>query len=125
MKPLTWCSCILLSLSILSFLGCASKGVAHVESIAGAGLAIQEAKDNNATTYAPLALRIAEDKLIAAKAAAEKEEFLKAKRLADEAMMDAKLAGAQSLSEKAKKQAQEMRDSIDTLRREIERTQMQ
>ncbi|MEW6054080.1 MAG: DUF4398 domain-containing protein [Nitrospirota bacterium] len=96
-----------------------------MESIAGAGLAIREAKDNNATTYAPLALRIAEDKLIAAKAAAEKEEFLKAKRLADEAMMDAKLAGAQSLSEKAKKQAQEMRDSIDTLRREIERTQMQ
>lgn len=125
MKPLTWCSCILFSLSILSFWGCASKGVAHVESIAGAGLAIQEAKDNNATTYAPLELRIAEDKLIAAKAAAEKEEFLKAKRLADESMMDAKLAGAQSLSEKAKKQAQEMRDSIDTLRREIERTQMQ
>jgi len=39
--------------------------------------------------------------------------------------MDAKLAETKALSVKAKKQALEMRDAVETLRREIERTQMQ
>jgi len=37
--------------------------------------------------------------------------------------VDAQLAEAQSRSEKAKKVAQEMRDNIETLRHEIERSQ--
>jgi hypothetical protein len=105
--------------------GCASKGVAPVESMTSAELVIKEAKDNNATINAPLELKFAEDKLAAAKAAVEKEEFLQAKRFADEALMDAKLAEAKSLSVKAKKQAQEMRETIETLRHEIDRIQSQ
>ena len=104
--------------------GCASQNVAYVESIAGAESAIREAESSTATIHAPLDLKLAEDKLSAANAAVKKEEFTEAKRLADEATADAKLAEAKSLSEKAKKRAQEMRDSIEALRQEIERKQM-
>lgn len=125
MKPLYWGTSILFVFSLLSAFGCASKGVAHVESITAAESAIKQAQDSNATIHAPLELKLAEDKLNAAKAAVEKEEFLKAKRLADEALMDAKLAEEISLSEKEKKLVQEMFDGIETLRREIERAQIQ
>ena len=112
-------------LAVVSTAGCASKGVAPVESMTSAELVIKEARDNNAAINAPLELKFAEDKLAAAKAAVTQEEFIQAKRLADEALMDAKLAEAKSLSVKAKKQAQEMRDAIDTLRHEIDRIQSQ
>jgi|WetSurMetagenome_2_1015567.scaffolds.fasta_scaffold102524_1 hypothetical protein len=111
-------------IAALSPAGCASK-VAPVENITGAELVIKVAKDGNAAIHAPLELKLAEDKLSAARAAVDKEEFLQAKRLADEALMDAKLAETKALSVKAKKQALEMRDAVETLRREIERTQMQ
>jgi len=112
-------------LAAVSAAGCASKGVAPVESMTSAELVIKEAKDNNATINAPLELKFAEEKLAAAKAAVSREEFLQAKRFADEALMDAKLAEAKSLSVKAKKQAQEMRETIETLRHEIDRIQSQ
>jgi hypothetical protein len=104
--------------------GCASKNVAYVGSIAGAESAIKEAQSSTATIHAPLDLKLAEDKLSAANAAVKKEEFVEAKRLADEALVDAKLAEAKSLSEKAKKRAREMRDSVEALRQEIQRKQV-
>jgi len=116
------CAVIVAAVSVA---GCASKGVAPVESITGAELVIKEARESNAEMNAPLELKFAEDKLAAAKAAVAKEEFIEAKRLADEALMDARLAEAKSLSVKAKKQAQEMRDAIETLRHEIDRLQPQ
>ncbi|NWF98072.1 MAG: DUF4398 domain-containing protein [Nitrospirae bacterium] len=116
---------VLIFVLILAASGCASRGTAHIESIASAELGIKIAKDSNATINAPLELKFAEDKLSAARAAATREDFVTAKRLADEALVDAKLAESKSITIKAKKQAQEMRDAIDTLRKEIDRTQMQ
>lgn len=110
---------------LITAAGCASKGTGHIESIASAELGIKIAKDSNATINAPLELKFAEDKLSAARIAATREDFVTAKRLADEALVDAKLAESKSITIKAKKQAQEMRDAIDTLRKEIDRTQMQ
>ncbi len=110
---------------LITAVGCASKGTGHIESIASAELGIKIAKDSNATINAPLELKFAEDKLSAARIAATREDFVTAKRLADEALVDAKLAESKSITIKAKKQAQEMRDAIDTLRKEIDRTQMQ
>ena len=111
----------ILALGILT--GCASEEVAHVESITGAESAVRQAQDSGAAANAPLQLKIAEDKLTEAKAAAAKEEFRDAKKLADEALVDAQLAEAESLSIKAKKQSRDMRESIETLRRELERKQ--
>ena len=124
MKMLYQAASIAAVVIALSAAGCASK-VAPVESMTGAELVIKVAKDGNAAINAPLELKLAEDKLSAARAAVDREEFTQAKRLADEAFMDAKLAETKALSVKAKKQAQEMRDTVEMLRGEIERTQRQ
>lgn len=100
-----------------------AKDVAPIEKIATVEKAIEVARESNATIHAPLELKLAEDKLKTAKAAIKEDEFEQARRLADEALIDAKLAEAKSRSEKAKKLSQEMRNSIDTLRHEIERSE--
>lgn len=110
-------------ISLVFVFSCASKGVSPIENITDAETAIEVSKESNATIHAPLELRLAEEKLGAAQTALENEEFDKAQFLADEAMMDAQLAEAKSLSEKAKKRVQEVRGSVDTLRKELERTQ--
>lgn len=105
-------------------LGCAAK-VAPVENITGAAMAIKEAENSNAGVYAPLELRLAEEKLNAAKQAMAREDYRQAQRLADEALADAQLAEAKSRAEKSKITAEEMRESIETLKHEIERMQKQ
>lgn len=113
---------ILIIVGFFSLSGCAST-VPPVESISSAEMAIKMAKGSDATINAPAELKLAEDKLNNAKAAVEKEEFELAKRLAEQALVDARLAEAKSRSKKAKEMAQEMQESIDTLKREIERAQ--
>jgi hypothetical protein len=100
-----------------------AKDVAPFEKITAVQKAIDAARESNAIINAPLELKLAEDKLEKAKAAINEEEFEMARRLADEALIDAKLAEAKSSSEKAKKLEQEMRNSIDTLRSELERSE--
>jgi Domain of unknown function (DUF4398) len=109
--------------SLFAF-GCAAK-VAPVESMTGAAMAIKEAENANAGVYAPLELRLAEEKLNAAKQAMAREDYTEAQRLSDEALADAQLAEAKSRAEKSKVTAEEMRESIETLRHEIERMQKQ
>ena len=122
-KKIAWPALTILIAGIIPFMvGCASK-VAPVENITSAEMAIMVAQESNASVHAPLELKIAADKLKQAKAAMELEEFDKAQRLADEATVDAQLAEARSRSEKSKKVAQEIRDNIETLRHEIERSQ--
>ncbi len=121
-KNIAWPLTILVAVVIPFMVGCASK-VAPVENITSAEMAIMAAQESNASVHAPLELKVAADKLNQAKAAMEQEEFDKARLLADEATVDAQLAEARSRSEKAKKTAQEMRDNIETLRHEIERSQ--
>jgi len=113
---------VLTAISFLLLAGCAAK-VAPVENIAGAELTIKEAEEDNASLYAPLELKMAEEKLQAAKQAMENEEYVKAKRLADEALMDAKLAAVKSQTEKAKQMAEETRKNVESLRKEIEWSQ--
>lgn len=115
---------IAVMLIFLISIGCASK-VAPVENITGAAMAIKEAENANAGVYAPLELRLAEEKLTAAKQAMGREEYTEARRLADEALADAQLAEAKSRAEKSKMTAEELRESIETLKREIERMQKQ
>ncbi len=84
---------------------------------------LKRQKTATLTLYAPMELKLARDKISAAREAVEKEEFVQAKRLADEALMDAKLAEAKAQAERTKKITQEMKDSIETLRHEIDRKQ--
>lgn len=112
----------LVILFFLFLIGCASK-IVPVETISNAEMAINVAKESNAVINAPLELKIAEDKLISARIAVDKEDFENARRLAEQALADAKLAETKSLSIKSKKRAQEMQDSINALKSEIERKQ--
>lgn len=122
MKVLQQISGFVIVVGMLFTFGCASK-VAPVETISSAEMAIKVAKESTATINAPLELRLAEDKLNAAKEAVKEEEFEEARYLAEQALLDAKFAETKSLSLKAKETAQEMRESIETLQREIERMQ--
>jgi hypothetical protein len=100
-----------------------AKDVAPFEKITTVQKAIDAARESNAIINAPLELKLAEDKLEKAKSAINEEEFEMARRLADEALIDAKLAEAKSRAEKAKNLDQEMRNSIYTLRHELERSE--
>lgn len=100
-------------------IGCAAKGVVPSEKLTRAEAAIQSARTTEAGTYAPLDLKLAEDKLMEAKAAVGREDYEGARRLADEALVNAQLAEKKADSGKAKRAAQEMRETIEALRRAV------
>ena len=110
----------LISLILVSILG-GCGGVAPTGKMAKLDASITSAREAEAISYAPLELKFAEDKFNKAQKAVEEEEYNRANRLADEALLDARLAEEKALSAKAQKEAQEMRESIDTLRREVQR----
>ncbi len=114
-------ACMLILCGFVGAGGCAGKP--PTEQVANTEKAIGEAGSANATVYAPLELKLADDKLQAAKAAVDKKEYDQALRLLEEAQADADLANAKSASAKARQTAKEMRDSIDALRQETQRTQ--
>ncbi len=104
--------------------GCAGKeAVIAKEQIANTEKAIGEARDSNATINAPLELKMAEEKLEAAKAAMDKKEYEQARLLVEKAQVDSNLALAKTNSKKAMQNVKELRDSIDALGKEIERSQ--
>jgi len=113
---------ILLILGI-TLAGCGGNAAVPTEKIANAERAIAGARDSNAIVNAPLDLRLAEDKLSEAKVAVAKEENDRAGRLADQAIIDADVARAKTRTAKAKQIKGEMTESIDALRKEIERKQ--
>jgi hypothetical protein len=88
------------------------------EELAAADLAVREADEAEAGTHAPAPLRRARDKLDEARAAMQAEEYVRARRLAEQALVDAQLAQAEARSAIAQNQVSEMRESIDDLRRE-------
>jgi hypothetical protein len=108
-------------LTILSITGCSTIGPPK-DSVAAADLAVREANKSKAPQYSPLELRRATDKLDEAKRAMDKEEYIRARRLAEEALVDAQLAEAKAASEDARRTASDVRQSLETLRREAQRS---
>lgn len=93
------------------------------EKISNVEMMIQRARQNEADKYAPLELRLAEEKLQAAKSAMAEDENEEAHKKADQALADAKVAEAKARAEKARRLSDEMSESVDTLRQEIEKKQ--
>jgi hypothetical protein len=83
--------------------------------------AISVAKESNASIDAPAELKVAVDKLTAAKKALEKEDYETATRMAEQASVDADYARVKAISDKAKKSMEERRATVDTMRQEVER----
>lgn len=93
------------------------------EDITRAENTIKQAEQIGAQNYAPLELREARQKLERANKLVEEEKYEEAKRMADQAEIDAELAEAKTLSEKAQKAVHELRESIKALREEISSNQ--
>lgn len=101
--------------------GCASKGMAPVSQLATSRVAVTEAEAAGAREYAALDLLSARDKLSKAEAASRDENYEQARRMAEEAEVDARLAESKARTAKSQRAAAELQDSINALRRELER----
>jgi hypothetical protein len=102
--------------------GCASsEGPLTSAKVGQAERAIEEAKQSNAATNATAELKMAEDKLAAAREALAKKEYQQAIYLADAAAADADYARAQSVNERVRKAIDETKKNIQALRQELDR----
>jgi len=86
-----------------------------------ADLALRKAEQADAAHFAPLEMRTARTKLEAARAAMREDQNLEARRLAEEAKLDAILAGAMAQTAQRREAADTIRADIEALRAEAER----
>jgi hypothetical protein len=104
----------------LALLGCAATKPPTAK-LSTAEVAVKKAEESDAGQHAPLELRVAREKLDKARRAMDDEEYDRARRLADEAFVDAQLAEARARSAKAKQAASAVRKSVEALRSEAAR----
>jgi hypothetical protein len=91
------------------------------DAIATAELGLRQAQQSKAPQYSPLELRMASEKLDQAKQAMNDKDYVKARHLAEGALVDAQMAESKARSQEASKMAAELRAGIEALRREAER----
>jgi len=100
--------------------GCASVP-APKEQMAVSKSAIANAVSAGGSEYAPVEMRIAQQKMDRANRAMEKEDYENARWLAEEAQADARLAEKKAHSAKAQKAASVTQDDIRVLHEEMNR----
>lgn len=83
------------------------------EQLTAAELAVQEAEEADATALAPEPLLQAREKLARAQ---ETEDPVRARRLAEQALIDAQLAEARARAEMARRNLDELRESVAGMR---------
>ncbi len=111
---------ILLSLAgLLVISGCASTGPSATLPLARSFL--ETSQEDRLSEFAPLELRIAQDKVEEAEQAAKAKDHNKAERLSQEALANLKLAEAKAAAKKSQTIAEELERAISTLRQEINR----
>jgi predicted S18 family serine protease len=111
------CGGMLLLVAMLG-LGACSSVPPPEQQLANADSAVREAEEANAASEAPAPLRRARDKLEQARNAMDAEEYVDARRLAEQAAVDAELAEVQARSTIAQENVEELRRSIELLREE-------
>jgi hypothetical protein len=89
--------------------------------VANADLALRKAEAVNAAEFAPLDARLAREKLEGARLAVRDENYLKARRLAEAAEVDALVAEAKARSTRVQRSTQEVRDQVEKMRGEADR----
>jgi hypothetical protein len=109
-----------IGLAAVVMAGCASVPK-PTEQIAVSNSAITNADRAGGTEYAPVEMTAARDKMYRANQAMVKENYEDARRLAEEAQVDARLAEKKAESAKARNAAVAMSDQIRVLREEINR----
>lgn len=111
---------VLATLALLAT-ACASAPDRPTQQLARAETGVEFAEENGAGEYGAAALERARNHLAKAKNAANEGEYEIALQAAQKAELDAELAAAQTNRYKAEEALAEIRESIDLLRREIER----
>jgi len=86
-----------------------------------ADLALRKAEQADAAHFAPLEMRTARTKLEAARAAMREDQNLEARRLAEQAKLDAILAAAIAQTAQRQEATDTIRADIEALRTEAER----
>lgn len=100
--------------------GCASNQ-APIEQMAVSRAAVNNAMSGGGNEFAPIQLKSAMDKLAAAEKAMADKDYELARNMAEQAEVDAKLAGAIARSVKAQKAADAVQEDVRVLRHEIDR----
>lgn len=103
--------------------GCASTPDRPIGELATAQAGIAQAQQSGAAEHSPAELAAAQNKLAEAQSAAERDDMVVARRLAEQAALDAELAVAMTRNEQAESAVDELNDTIDALREEIARNQ--
>jgi hypothetical protein len=103
-----------------ALLGCGTP-TGPAQSVSQAELALQQADATRAGEHAALELAMAREKLARAESALRDDEYDEARRLADEALVDALLADAKAENEESRETARALQQSIETLRGETAR----
>ena len=107
---------------LLMLAACASAQPPPTADIQAAEQAIAEADRSRVADYSSLELSEARDKLTAARSAVQSEHMDKAQRLAQQAKVDAQLASAKAEVASAEVVNQDMQESIDMLKLEMQRS---
>lgn len=119
-KNLTMASALL---GALLLAGCAGNSTIPAEKIAAAEKSIDQANQSDAASSAAVEFKSAQDHLFEAKAAMDRKDYDKASRLAESAAVDADLAQAKAATAKSKKAASDMRESVHTLKQQLNQMQ--
>ena len=102
--------------------GCATEKSKPTQELTKARTVIGQADKGNAQRYAAADLQRAHDELSSAENAANNRKYDEARRMAEKAEVDADLATARGNSGEAQRAAQEIHQSIETLKQESSRS---
>ena len=101
-------SVIPLTAAVIAFAGCSSVKP-PTGTVSQAQLAIRQADQSKASQYAPVELSKAREKFNDAEKAMRNEDYIKARRLSEQALVDARLAEVKAESETAARMPQSCR----------------
>lgn len=107
-------------ISAIFMAGCASIP-APTEQMAVSKAAVNNALSAGSNEFAPVQLKSAMEKMDAAERAMTDRNYELARQLAEQAQIDAKLAGTMARSSKAQKAADALQEDSRVLRKEIDR----
>jgi hypothetical protein len=108
-------SIVLLSVLAVLSQACSARRPPDAQ-LSTADLAIREASDLTASEHAPLDLRLAREKLDKARAAVDDDEYDRAERYAEQALVDAQVARAKSQAAQWEENRRQTRANIEALR---------
>lgn len=110
-----------LAASLLLLAACATKPLPPTQEISAAEQSLTDAEQARVAEYALPEMQEAREKLSASRAAVKNEDMVLAKRLAQQASIDIKLASAKAELAKAEAVNTDMTKNIDVLKEEMQR----